>query len=195
MMENATHPPMLDRKFFTKQRRLLSKSKKIQSAKAAARQLPKLTTLLPKNAKVAIYIDDFGELPTAPIAQFCQRVGFEIYLPITTPNQPLRFAKAQLPLAKQPMKRHALGMLEPIHRSTITANRLDAIICPLVAVDRLGVRLGMGGGYYDRTFARAPKALKIAWCHDFQIVHRLNRQLWDQCVDLIISDKGLWRIR
>lgn len=56
-----------------------------------------------------------------------------------------------LPLAKTPLKRHKLGMKEPFARYGISADNMNMIICPLVAVDKCGNRLGMGGGFYDRT--------------------------------------------
>lgn len=190
----TAHPPNITRKSFTKQRRALSVRQRQQAAFLASRFLSQLAKQLPPNAKVAFYLDDFGELPTDVIARFCARLGLQAYLPITRPNQALSFAPVHLPLSKNAFKRHPLGMLEPITRTRLPATQMDAIICPLVAVDRQGVRLGMGGGYYDRTFAKCPHTLKVAWCYEFQLVNKLPRQPWDQSADIIITDHRLIRV-
>lgn len=184
------HP--ISRKTFTKMRRQLTKQQREYTAFCASLQLVKLHGLLPKHAKIGLYLDDFGELPTAPLIWFCRRFGYTPFLPITKTGKPLTFAPMH-DLTHTPLKRHQLGMLEPVSRHIIPAHQLDAIFCPLVAVDRQGVRLGMGGGFYDRTLAMAPNTLAIGWCYDFQFVDTLPKADWDQAVDLIITDKRLLR--
>lgn len=185
-MNMPQNPP--SRQFFRKQRRQLSSQQRHRAAFLASRFLPKLHDLLPKNANIGLYLDDFGELPTDVLMKFCQQYGHQAYLPITKAGQPLTFAPLTKTLAQTPTKRHQLGMLEPTTKPIITARRLDAIICPLVAVDKQGVRLGMGGGFYDRTLSVRPKPLAIGWCYDFQIIDQLPKQAWDETMDIIISD-------
>lgn len=182
----------ISRKNFTKMRRQLTKKQRQSAEFFASLHLSKLHALLPKNAKIGLYLDDFGELPTKAILSFCQKFGHTPFLPITRQNQALRFAPI-VDLMHAPLKRHRLGMLEPISRHIIPAHQLDAIFCPLVAVDYQGVRLGMGGGFYDRTLAKAPNTLAIGWCYDFQLVKKLPKADWDQAVDLVITDKRLLR--
>lgn len=162
-------------------------------ASAASLHLPKLLCLLPKQAKIGLYLDDFGELPTLPIIHFCQKYGFTPYLPITKPHKPLSFAPIFTNLKKTPLRQHALGMKEPFAKQTLHANQLDMIICPLVAVDAQGNRMGMGGGFYDRTFAQAPQVIKVGWCYDFQIVDKLTVNPWDKKIDIAISNQGMLR--
>lgn len=180
------------RQAIKKQRKALTPRQRQRSALLASLHLPKLLPHLLKNAKIGLYLDGFGELPTAPILKFCQRYGFTPYLPITVKDKPLAFAPCFYELTKTPLKRHRLGMKEPFAKMSITANELDCIICPLVAMDRQGNRLGMGGGFYDRTFATF-RGLKVGWCYDFQIVERLAVNDWDKGVDIIISDGGVIR--
>lgn len=186
-MDNA-----LLRKQIRRQRRDLTTKQRQFAALSASLYLSKLLPYLPKNAKIGLYLDDFGELPTAPILAFCQKHGFTPFLPITIKNKPLRFAPVFLPLAKTPLKRHKLGMKEPFARYGISADNMDMIICPLVAVDKCGNRLGMGGGFYDRTFARF-HGLKVGWCYHFQVVENLMVNEWDKGVDMVITDKGVLR--
>lgn len=181
------------RQHIRKQRRTLSHAQRKRLSSLASLHLPKLAKLLPKNANIGLYLDDFGELPTAPILKFCQKHGFTPYLPITAKNKPLTFAPCFYELGKTPLKRHALGMKEPFAKNTIKINQLDCIICPLVAIDKQGNRLGMGGGFYDRTFATF-KGLKVGWCYEFQVVERLAVNDWDKGVDIVISDGGVIRV-
>lgn len=185
-------PNTLLRTRIRKERKALTAKQRANFAFMASLHLPKLLPHLPKNAKIGLYLDDFGELPTAPILAFCQKHGFTPFLPITIKNKPLRFALVVLPLAKTPLKHHRLGMQEPFVKYGISADKLDMIICPLMAVDRQGNRLGMGGGFYDRTFANF-RGVKVGWCYHFQVVENLTVNEWDKGVDMVVSNKGILR--
>ncbi|STZ56123.1 5-formyltetrahydrofolate cyclo-ligase family protein [Moraxella lacunata] len=185
-------PNTLLRTRIRKERKALTAKQRANFAFMASLHLPKLLPHLPKNAKIGLYLDDFGELPTAPILAFCQKHGFTPFLPITIKNKPLRFTPVVLPLAKTPLKRHKLGMQEPFARYGISADNMDMIICPLVAMDRQGNRLGMGGGFYDRTFANF-RGVKVGWCYHFQVVENLTVNKWDKDVDMVMTDRGVIR--
>lgn len=70
---------------------------------------------------------------------------------------------------------------------------LDVILLPAVAFDRAGYRMGMGGGYYDRTLAdlqrRPRQPMLVAVGYDFQCVEEgmLPVAPWDQPVDRIVT--------
>lgn len=181
------------RKQLTKQRKALTQKQRQRLALLASLHLPKLLPRLPTHAKIGLYLDAFGELPTAPILKFCQKHGFTAYLPITRANKPLSFVPVCTNLSKTPLKRHKLGIKEPFGKGVICAGKLDCIICPLVAVDKGGNRLGMGGGFYDRTFAKAPNVLTVGWCYHFQVVEKLAVNPWDKGVDMLITEKGMIR--
>ena len=168
--------------------------------------LSKLQQRLPKNARIGLYYDGFGELPTQPILDWCQRLGYLPYLPVVgsfgrTSNgledKRLRFVPIyHAKLLNVPTRIHSLGMKQNHHRRLLWARELDVIICPLVAVDSNGNRMGMGGGFYDTTLAKsyqsgAKKPLKIGWCYDFQVVEQLVRQHWDVPLDGLITPSGL----
>jgi len=77
---------------------------------------------------------------------------------------------------------------------------LDLILLPLVAFDKSGHRLGMGGGYYDRTLAflahrrlwRKPHLLGTAY--QFQQLETLPTQPWDIPLDGIATEQGVLRV-
>ncbi|NUO55252.1 MAG: 5-formyltetrahydrofolate cyclo-ligase [Hamadaea sp.] len=67
----------------------------------------------------------------------------------------------------------------------------ELIIVPALAVDRTGVRLGRGGGSYDRALARVPTGTPVlALLHDGELVHRLPAQPHDRRVTAVVTPLG-----
>ena len=90
------------------------------------------------------------------------------------------------------------GILEPKLdvRNIINVTELDIIFTPLVAFDEKGNRMGMGGGFYDRTlakwhhaFATQPLATPypIGLAHNCQKVDNIPTQAWDVPLPEIIT--------
>ncbi|MBO4407648.1 MAG: 5-formyltetrahydrofolate cyclo-ligase, partial [Clostridiales bacterium] len=77
------------------------------------------------------------------------------------------------------------GIAEP-DESCILADpsSIDMIILPAVAYNDEGVRLGMGGGYYDR-FCSSCNAVTVGICYDFQINSSIPVEDHDLCVDYL----------
>ena len=194
----VSNPP---RRHFTRQRRQLSDGARRNMGQAASMHLTKLQQRLPKNACIGLYYDGFGELPTQPLLDWCQRLGYSPYLPVVgslgNDDKRLRFVPIyHTKLVNVPTRIHRLGMKQNHHRRLLWARELDVIICPLVAVDLNGNRMGMGGGFYDTTLGKiyqsgAKKPLKIGWCYDFQVVEQLERQPWDVPLDGLITPSGI----
>lgn len=63
----------------------------------------------------------------------------------------------------------------------------EVIICPGLAFDKLGNRLGYGGGYYDRFLSENDEALRFAALYPFQLVETVPREEFDQAMDLLIT--------
>ncbi|HID00312.1 MAG TPA: 5-formyltetrahydrofolate cyclo-ligase [Piscirickettsiaceae bacterium] len=82
----------------------------------------------------------------------------------------------------------------PSRKPCNNALLIRLVITPLVAFDANGSRLGMGGGFYDRTFAckrnGRHKPLLIGWAHACQEVAHLPRQPWDVPLDGVITEAG-----
>ncbi|WP_228707133.1 5-formyltetrahydrofolate cyclo-ligase [Psychrobacter sp. 4Bb] len=198
-----SNPP---RRHFTRQRRQLSDGERRQFAQSASLHLTKLQQRLPTHARIGLYYDGFGELPTQPILDWCQRLGYFPYLPVVgslgrtsngNDDKRLRFVPVyHSKLVNVPTRIHHLGMKQNHSRALLWAAELDVIICPLVAVDLNGNRMGMGGGFYDTTLGNnyrsgISRPLKIGWCYDFQVVEQLARQPWDVPLDGLITPSGI----
>ena len=76
---SLSNPP---RRQFTRQRRQLSAGERRHYARMASLHLIKLQQRLPPRARIGLYYDGFGELPTQPLLNWCRRLGYLSYLPV-----------------------------------------------------------------------------------------------------------------
>ena len=87
------------------------------------------------------------------------------------------------------------GILEPLPSAPeITPDNLDTMICPGIAFSLSGIRLGQGGGYYDRYLAKTIKARLIGVAFDLQIQDMLPSDPHDIAMHEIISESQHLRI-
>jgi 5-formyltetrahydrofolate cyclo-ligase len=85
----------------------------------------------------------------------------------------------------------AHGIPEPDSSAPqIDADTLDALLVPGVAFTRSGVRLGQGGGFYDRFIPKMrPDAPRIGLCHSWQVVDDLPAEPHDVRVTHVVTEK------
>lgn len=147
--------------------------------------------------RVACYLDADGEVPTERLIKRLQDNGIEVYLPAIRRNtKHLAFRRYTPTTALRPNR---YGVLEPAPQQSpmVTAKRLDAVILPLVGFDRRCNRLGMGGGFYDATFAFL---LRQSWhplcmiglAYEQQRVDYIPTDPWDISLDRIISESATY---
>ena len=83
--------------------------------------------------------------------------------------------------------RHSFGMLEPrADAPLVEPQDLDVVLVPGVSFDRLGGRLGFGGGFYDRFLVRT-SAIRIGICHDCCLTEDLPVHDHDQRMDWVVT--------
>lgn len=93
------------------------------------------------------------------------------------------------------LQKGAFGIVEPDANSPmIQPAAVDLILVPAVACDRQGYRLGYGGGYYDRLLNRSPWNQKatIGIVFDFAYLPTLPNDPWDQCLQAVCTEVGLF---
>ena len=120
-----------------------------------------------------------------------------MYWPVIT-GQSLRFGLLQSQREDQlqlsPLKANRFGIAEPDLPASqlLPATRLDIIVVPLVAFDGHGNRLGMGGGFYDRSLADSSghSPLLIGYAHDLQQVNQLPARPWDKKLHAVVTESG-----
>ena len=166
----------------------------------AAQQLVIQLSTHPKvnNANhVAIYLTNNGELNTTPFIKWCWVHNIKTYLPVIHP-----FSKGNLLFleynSSTEMKTNQYGILEPKLdvRNIRLPHTIDIIFTPLVAFDLLGSRLGMGGGFYDRTLQHwfpqyklnnATLPYPIGLAHECQQVNYIPTENWDIPIPEIVT--------
>ncbi|ABZ77932.1 5-formyltetrahydrofolate cyclo-ligase [Shewanella halifaxensis HAW-EB4] len=144
-----------------------------------------------KAQRVALYLTNDGELDTKPLIEALWQSKIEVYLPRLHPFSPgnLLFFRYQ---ADTKMQKNHMSIWEPKLNITqmLLPHQIDVVITPLVAFDLQGNRMGMGGGFYDRTLANwqhKRKPLPIGYAHDCQQVGSLPCEHWDVPLPFIIT--------
>jgi len=73
----------------------------------------------------------------------------------------------------------------------------NIIFLPGLAFDKMGHRVGYGGGFYDKYLQKHHNMIKIALCYDFQVIDNqyIETDEYDICVNYIVTDKRFIEIR
>lgn len=177
-------------------RRVIPESRRRENARALARRLARLHEFRAAGS-VAAYVANDGEIDPAPALALARRMGKRTLLPVLR-GAALGFVTHA---ADQRLVPNRFGIPEPAAGDLLAPRALDVVLVPLVGFDGHGNRLGMGGGFYDRTFAflrhrtrwRRPHLVGVA--HEEQRVDSLEARSWDVRLDVIITPRGALRPR
>ncbi|MEX2476383.1 5-formyltetrahydrofolate cyclo-ligase [Marinobacter sp.] len=186
------------RKRLRQQRRALSFEQQQQAAEHLALNLLKNPDLH-RARHVALYLPNDGEIDPQVYLDTARQRGVHFYLPVLHPILPGRLVFSPY-LDGTELTANRFGIPEPAFSKgpgrPVWA--LDAVLFPLVGFDEYGGRLGMGGGFYDRTFAftkrqprLAPKLIGLA--HDCQKVKALPVEPWDVPLHSVVTDRRCYR--
>lgn len=145
---------------------------------------------------IALFLSFDGEINTRPMIDQLWQNNKSVYLPVLHPfsRNHLLFLRytPETPLVVNPF-----GIYEPKLdvRHVLPSAQLDVLVTPLVAFDQQGNRLGMGGGYYDRTLKnwQQKNIYPIGLAHNFQLVDDLLIESWDIPLPTIITPDRVWQ--
>lgn len=140
-------------------------------------------TQLKANDKVALYLANDGEISPHHICNWLWQQNIDTYLPCIN-GETLVFAHYH---DKCEWQKNQFNIAEPIDKKPLTGTEMQLVFMPLVGFDVLGGRLGMGGGYYDKTFA-SRKSHLVGLAHECQKVESLPIESWDVPLDAIATD-------
>ncbi|NNA44429.1 5-formyltetrahydrofolate cyclo-ligase [Pseudomonas lactis] len=183
------------RRMLRKARRALTPSEQRQAAHGLYRQLAQ-HPLFRRAKHISLYLPTDGEIDPRLLLRAAQRRGKATYLPVLSawPRTKMVFQRVR---PGDKLLPNRFRILEP----RVNARRqrqvwaLDLVLLPLVGFDDVGGRLGMGGGFYDRSLAylarrqswRKPTLLGLA--HECQKVERLAQASWDVPLAGTVTDK------
>jgi len=185
------------RQYVIEQRNALSK----QQLRAAARDMTLLLESTPEfhhALHIAAYWPVKGEMDTRPFIDQAVRYNKHVYLPVIVDGDTMMFAPYEKDM---PMKDNRFGIPEPdvAPDRLVSPRDLDIALVPLVVFDGDGHRLGMGGGFYDRTFSflnEEPDAAKpclIGAAHEFQHTGHIPPHPWDVATRMVATEERVWR--
>jgi 5-formyltetrahydrofolate cyclo-ligase len=150
-----------------------------------------------ESCDIAMFLSQDGELETKPSIDYLWSNQHRVYLPVLECNDGLHMAFANYEPESE-MRKNQFGILEPdiSFEDHLTGRELDIVVMPLVGFDKQGNRLGMGGGYYDRSFnykltSKDEAPILVGWAHSFQQVENLHQEAWDVPLDAMITEQGI----
>lgn len=117
----------------------------------------------------------------------------QFFLPVVSNNEEQGLSFAQITFETQ-YKNNKFAIPEPIFHpdELASAESLDLVLMPLLGFDIQGNRLGMGGGFYDRSFSfkklKPEKPILIGFAFDFQEIEEIQTEPWDIGLDVIATE-------
>lgn len=144
--------------------------------------------------RLAIYRATSAEVDLQPHEAELRSLGWRLMLPRTTSETEMEYVDfpedAELHTGR-------FRIAEPVGTDVVPAMRIDAIVCPCVALDRRGTRVGFGAGFHDRVLAELPGAAGIDRPYligvgfDVQLFDRIQGDPWDVAMDYVITESGV----
>ena len=147
---------------------------------------------------VAAYVSVGAEPGTRFLLEALRSRGVGVLLPVLLPDNDLEWAAYGGPESLRPAAR---GLLEPSGPQLGMQAVCSAVLVllPGLAVDRSGVRLGRGGGSYDRVLARlraaGSRARLVTLLYEGELLASVPAEPHDHAVDTVVMPSGVHRIR
>lgn len=162
----------------------------------AGHALAAIPDLVPSGSTVAGYLSAGREPGTAPLLTGLHDLGYDVVVPVCEPDRRLlwchwRPGTPLVPGLFPSVPEPAGPRLPP---SDLPG--LNLVLVPALAVDRAGVRMGKGGGYYDRFLAdlraagNPAPAVGVVYDHEFAPAGRWPADPFDQPMDAVLTPSG-----
>ena len=148
--------------------------------------------------KIAFYLAVDGEIDPQPLLSKALAEGKTCFLPIAGQHDEQLLSFAPYDSATE-LVENQWGIAEP-HAPAIEVSptSFDLVLVPLVAFNRECYRLGMGKGFYDRTFSfkifsRSSQPLLIGLAYECQLSEGLPNESWDVSLDAVVTAEKIYR--
>ncbi len=136
--------------------------------------------------RIAAFVSQDDEPGTRPLLDALHARGVEVLLPVLLDDFDLDWGTYE-PGEQEPGR---FGLLVPTtpHAGVEAIKTASVVVCPGVAVDRAGNRLGRGGGSYDRALRRCGSdVLRVQLAYDDEVVDVVPAEQHDEPVDVIVT--------
>jgi len=181
------------RRLIRQRRRSLSIEQQTDMAQQAAARMMAYPPVVMAHS-VALFLSFDGELDTRPLIDQLWRAGKRVYLPVLHPFSAgnllfLRYhPQSELVVNRLKIQEPRLDV-----REVLPLAQLDVLIVPLVAFDAQGQRLGMGGGFYDRTLQhwQQYRLQPVGYAHDCQQVDAIPVEEWDIPLPAVVTPSAV----
>jgi len=181
--------------------RLQRRALNFQQQKTASRKLIsnlKTNGLLQRHQHIALYLANDGEISPNDLIPQLHKFKKQVYLPVIHPLKKQQMVFCQITSTTK-FQKNSYGIEEPIFKFSrrLPAKYLSLVFMPLVAFDENGNRMGMGGGFYDRSFEfklneKKARPRLIGLAHDFQKQALLPLEPWDIPLHGIMTEKQFY---
>ncbi|MET9815588.1 MULTISPECIES: 5-formyltetrahydrofolate cyclo-ligase [unclassified Streptomyces] len=190
----------LRREILAVRNRLTADDLRETSAALAGRalELPELA----RAGTVAAYVSVGSEPGTLALLDALRARGVRVLLPVLLPDNDLDWGEytGEGSLARV---RHGgrMALFEPAGErlGPDAVTTADAVLLPGLAVDARGMRLGRGGGSYDRVLARLERAgahpALVVLLYDSEVVEHVPEEPHDRPVHAVVTPSGMRRFR
>tara|TARA_B110000093_G_scaffold166949_1_gene192715 strand:+ start:376 stop:966 length:591 start_codon:yes stop_codon:yes gene_type:complete len=147
--------------------------------------------------RIAFYQVTGGEIDPRMLLDLALSEGKSCFLPIIQQDNPefVSFAPYDANTELVPNK---WGIAEPSTSEIISPTNFDVVFVPLVGFSKDCFRLGMGKGFYDRTFSfkifnRPSSPMLVGLAHESQLVDSFPVESWDVRLDAVATERHIYR--
>jgi len=147
--------------------------------------------------RIAFYQVADGEIDPRMLLDLALSEGKSCFLPVIEQDNP-EFVSFSPYDANTELVPNKWGIAEPPASEVISPTNFDVVFVPLVAFSKDCFRLGMGKGFYDRTFSfkifnRRSSPLLVGLAHEFQLSDSFPVESWDVRLDAVATENKIYR--
>lgn len=147
--------------------------------------------------RIAFYQVADGEIDPRMLLDLALSEGKSCFLPVIEQDNP-EFVSFSPYDANTELVPNKWGIAEPPASEVISPTNFDVVFVPLVAFSKECFRLGMGKGFYDRTFSfkifnRRSSPLLVGLAHECQMIDSFDVESWDVRLDAVATEKKIYR--
>jgi 5-formyltetrahydrofolate cyclo-ligase len=185
MSGDVSHHKRALRAEIREHRRIMTATEREHATTEVSRHLTELATRLGVKT-LAAYLPSIDEPDIRPFLRWASDSGVRILFPISRDDGLLDWTVGDGETEKEGL----FGMPEPVGEllSPFAINDVDLIIVPAACVDRTGMRMGWGRGYFDRTLGSMEKCPPVyAVIFDRELVDSVPNEVHDKRVDGVVT--------